>query len=231
MSRDPEKGDQFYPETLHRYLYASEDPVNFADPSGRVATTAPYPGGLPNPLPAMVRTVVVYALIVGLVALPSRPSLAQIGCDVRAMLSATFLSWQGGFVTWSTFSCLAAVAQSPNIPIAPLIYPTIAGTAPGPNGQCQNPGDEYHHMLPQEFSPFFSGKLNIDDPRVTRCIPKNCHRLKSGNGLHTNQDGPGSNYNALWKQFFKDNPGASAQQILDELATLAGQFANQLICK
>jgi RHS repeat-associated protein len=35
LSRDPEDGDAFDPTTLHKYLYASGDPVNGMDPRGR----------------------------------------------------------------------------------------------------------------------------------------------------------------------------------------------------
>ena len=35
MSRDPEDGKTKIPATLHKYLYASGDPVNAADPAGR----------------------------------------------------------------------------------------------------------------------------------------------------------------------------------------------------
>jgi RHS repeat-associated protein len=35
MSRDPENGKAKDPKTLHKYLYASGDPVNRIDPSGR----------------------------------------------------------------------------------------------------------------------------------------------------------------------------------------------------
>ena len=35
MSRDPEEGDITIPSTLHKYLYAGVDPVNFGDPWGR----------------------------------------------------------------------------------------------------------------------------------------------------------------------------------------------------
>lgn len=35
MSRDPEDANPIDPKTLHRYLYASGDPVNLFDPSGR----------------------------------------------------------------------------------------------------------------------------------------------------------------------------------------------------
>jgi RHS repeat-associated protein len=35
MSRDPEEGKPWDPATLHKYLYASSDPVNRVDPRGR----------------------------------------------------------------------------------------------------------------------------------------------------------------------------------------------------
>jgi hypothetical protein len=35
MSRDPEDGDDYRPASLHKYLYASGDPVNAFDPRGR----------------------------------------------------------------------------------------------------------------------------------------------------------------------------------------------------
>lgn len=41
MGRDPEDGEANDPKTLHKYLYAGGDPVNWVDPSGR--TMADYP--------------------------------------------------------------------------------------------------------------------------------------------------------------------------------------------
>jgi RHS repeat-associated protein len=35
MSRDPENGNPYDPKSLHKYLYASGDPVNAIDPTGR----------------------------------------------------------------------------------------------------------------------------------------------------------------------------------------------------
>jgi RHS repeat-associated protein len=40
VSRDPEDGINTDPKTLHKYIYASGDPVNLADPTGRRAATA-----------------------------------------------------------------------------------------------------------------------------------------------------------------------------------------------
>ncbi|MGD0832397.1 MAG: RHS repeat-associated core domain-containing protein [Terracidiphilus sp.] len=44
MSRDPEEGEPDDPASLHKYLYANGDPVNLADPTGRM--TAEYPVNL-----------------------------------------------------------------------------------------------------------------------------------------------------------------------------------------
>lgn len=35
MSRDPEDGKPYDPKTLHKYLYAGADPIDFRDPLGR----------------------------------------------------------------------------------------------------------------------------------------------------------------------------------------------------
>jgi len=35
VGRDPAEGDQFDPASLHKYLYAQGDPVNWVDPTGR----------------------------------------------------------------------------------------------------------------------------------------------------------------------------------------------------
>ena len=40
VSRDPDDGDLTDPATLHKYLYASGDPVNLKDPTGRQALAA-----------------------------------------------------------------------------------------------------------------------------------------------------------------------------------------------
>jgi RHS repeat-associated protein len=35
LSRDPNEGNPYDPKSLHKYLYASGDPVNMIDPTGR----------------------------------------------------------------------------------------------------------------------------------------------------------------------------------------------------
>lgn len=40
MSRDPEDGDVTDPATLHKYVYANDDPVDLSDPTGRAAASS-----------------------------------------------------------------------------------------------------------------------------------------------------------------------------------------------
>jgi RHS repeat-associated protein len=41
MSRDPWSGYKFDPKTLHKYLYAADDPINLSDPTGRATYVKP----------------------------------------------------------------------------------------------------------------------------------------------------------------------------------------------
>ena len=45
LSQDPENGIVTDPKTLHKYIYAGGDPVNFADPSGKAQAAAGTMGG------------------------------------------------------------------------------------------------------------------------------------------------------------------------------------------
>jgi RHS repeat-associated protein len=47
LSRDPEEGKAYDPQSLHKYLYAGGDPVNRVDPRGR-ADSADYSSLLAN---------------------------------------------------------------------------------------------------------------------------------------------------------------------------------------
>lgn len=50
LQRDPAKGDRFNPQTQNPYVYVINDPLNLADPSGRVAAIS-YAGILGAPRP------------------------------------------------------------------------------------------------------------------------------------------------------------------------------------
>ena len=48
-------------------------------------------------------------------------------------------------------------------------------------------------------------------------MPADVHRLKSGNGIHTNSNPLGKDWNAVWSDFIIKYPNASQQQILQQL--------------
>ena len=73
LSRDPEDGDETDPKTLHKYLYASGDPVNMTDPTGRMTAE--------------------YALPIGLIAIPSTKALIAVGGTLGCLIL-----WEGGNV-------------------------------------------------------------------------------------------------------------------------------------
>jgi RHS repeat-associated protein len=80
---------------------------------------------------------------------------------------------------------------------------------------------EMHHLLPQavRFRKFFErAGLNIEDFRIPLDAAK--HRLNPG-GVHTNS---GGNWNRVWDDFFKGNPNATRQEILDQLASMRRDF-------
>jgi RHS repeat-associated protein len=48
LTKDPELGHRDDPATLHKYLYADGNPVDFADPSGRGGVAIALPGAAPK---------------------------------------------------------------------------------------------------------------------------------------------------------------------------------------
>ncbi len=80
---------------------------------------------------------------------------------------------------------------------------------------------EMHHLLPQakRFRKHFErAGLDVEDFKIP--LDKAKHRLKP-NGIHTNG---GGNWNKAWDKFFRDNPAANKDLILDYLRKLRGEF-------
>lgn len=50
------------------------------------------------------------------------------------------------------------------------------------------------------------------------------HRLKDGNGIHTNNNVYGKNWNAVWKEFKNNNPNANKTEILEFLSIIEKVF-------
>jgi len=143
MSRDPEDGDPDEPASLHKYLYADGEPVNLADPTGRSAgaiTIGP------------VRVPVEYLMILSIVSIPvAQKSLPPIACDINALLSAGALGVAGDTNIVLDFPGCSATGTAPTVYPLPIPYP-ISTPAPwgpyGKRGSC-DPGDEWHHIVPQ----------------------------------------------------------------------------------
>ncbi len=78
---------------------------------------------------------------------------------------------------------------------------------------------EVHHGLPEQFSSWFMKKgLDVNSGEFYYDLPKDVHRLKSGNGIHTNSSPLGKNWNAVWEEYIDRYPGATREDVLEQLA-------------
>ncbi|WP_160680947.1 hypothetical protein, partial [Clostridium sp. C8-1-8] len=50
------------------------------------------------------------------------------------------------------------------------------------------------------------------------------HRLKIGDGIHTNNSPLGKTWNTVWEKYILDNGGATSKQILEKLKEMANTF-------
>lgn len=93
------------------------------------------------------------------------------------------------------------------------------------NGKVISGKFEDHHRLPKakEFQHHWK-RENLDPENFTIKIPVERHRLLP-DGVHTGTD----NWNKLWREFFRDNPNASARQILQQLDKMDRRFFADLI--
>jgi len=141
MGRDAADGDLETPASLHKYAYASGNPVNQIDPSGSDAV-ADYGS-------VTLNISLSRAVITGLQVTAAAIACADLWIGTKAY--AESVAGPLGHVV--TFPCGAIAIRNPAPPAIapPLVYPVIAGTAPGPDGEC-GPGEELHHMLPQASS-------------------------------------------------------------------------------
>jgi len=78
-----------------------------------------------------------------------------------------------------------------------------------------NDGLEIHHLLPREFEGIFE-EAGLDIEEYTVTIRKSKHRLRVGNGLHTNLN-PGGNWNRVWEKFLANPKNRTAPVILEQL--------------
>lgn len=227
MSRDPLDGYVTGVVGLNKYLYASADPVNRLDPSGRSDTTevaeedAIDLSAVGRRAPSKVIAGVAVAGGTGLYALS-----AAISCRFftdAAVINAvtqnlgfvqTLLFYASGCTAYSE----AQSAHGGNLGN----QPPLPGVPPTP---C-NKGDHEHHMLPQQFRGRFAecGIEDIDAPQYMRCVPQRCHTGKGG--LH-----PGG-WNQLWDGFLGplDSQCPSVPAIMNFMSQMEQRFAAQLNC-
>jgi RHS repeat-associated protein len=125
LSRDPESGDPTDPSTLHKYLYARHSPVNWSDPTGRLATV--------EYLTLEQKVVLSAAVIFGLEQVAE-----AINClytfDGSAVEQISKYSGFGRFSIQRVGRCWAKVTawqQAPWTGLAPSPEPG-AGSGPGP---------------------------------------------------------------------------------------------------
>lgn len=81
---------------------------------------------------------------------------------------------------------------------------------------------EIHHGLPEEFKDWFLERgIDVNSGEFFFDLPKALHRLKEGNGIHTNDSALGAEWNRIWERFIDEKPNASRQQIIDKLNKMA----------
>jgi len=69
-----------------------------------------------------------------------------------------------------------------------------------------------HHMLPQEFSYRFLGKVDIHDAKYGSWVERSKHRSEA------------YAFNKKWENYFIESPNPTTEQILDYARTLASEF-------
>jgi RHS repeat-associated protein len=102
LTRDPANGQTVDPRTLHKYLYAGGDPINYRDPSGRWGGTDVEVAGL------LLMTAMVIVQIIAVVA-----PIMQDWCACVAILrfAVKLISWGTGWKdpgvpTWMWMPCV-----------------------------------------------------------------------------------------------------------------------------
>jgi hypothetical protein len=91
MSRDPEGGFLSAPSTLHRYLYAAADPIDWRDPSGR--------------------TIIEDTLIISKRSLGGVQYANTIGCFANILLVAgadELNGWTQAGIVGATYGCVSS---------------------------------------------------------------------------------------------------------------------------
>jgi RHS repeat-associated protein len=123
MSMDPHKGQINEPISLHKYLYANDDPVNFLDPSGLASFSE-------------------YALKVKLIILRVVSALVRLARAIICIFlrAASFLAAMVGLSHWAKIFQLAADYGLKQCPCVPFEGPVYRGGPPTPKNFTPRPG-------------------------------------------------------------------------------------------
>ena len=79
----------------------------------------------------------------------------------------------------------------------------------------EEPQGEVHHGLPSKYEDWFADPergININSGEYYE-LPKDIHRLKVGNGIHTNNSPLGQKWNSIWGEFIDQNPHATKDEV------------------
>jgi RHS repeat-associated protein len=164
ISRDPLNGLPNDPASLHKYVYASADPVDLSDSLGREADPLPTPGPVPMPPPGPLAPVipfpskpspqppnsgagVEYSLVVGMISLSATAALPPVAekveCTLKTAASALLaLSQNLGFLQNLQLNWSDCSATSSKMPDMPPHGPYPAPFFPSPNW-ATNPGNPW----------------------------------------------------------------------------------------
>ncbi|WP_238858897.1 RHS repeat-associated core domain-containing protein [Clostridium sp. YIM B02569] len=86
----------------------------------------------------------------------------------------------------------------------------------------ESSSNEIHHGLPEEFDDWFvSRKIDVNSGEYYFDLPADVHRLKEGNGIHTNNSPLKKEWNTIWHEYTINNPNATKEQILAKLDKMA----------
>jgi RHS repeat-associated protein len=209
LSRDPEDGIPTDPATLHKYIYAGGDPVNFVDPTGRATGQATVAGGDTGEYGGLATLVL---------QVVQSASVAVAAADTCALLKEASESL--------AYNQIGLAGNGDQGTIEQVNPCWVKAKVP----KCGT-GEDNHHMLPQQFRKRFSecGIGDLDASEYTKCVPRKCHWE-----IHSNQDGPGTNWNARWNQFLgppgTECPAGGVQGIESFMQQLAQQFEEQFNC-
>ncbi len=193
LTRDSYSGDVFDPPSLHKYLYATGNPVNMFDPSGRLGVGDGGPTTLTPPATSNPTTasndrngggggdIIEYALLLGFTASVEGlvdPSFKNITQTIRCI--------------WSLVDSLLSLARDQEYGEATREGCTFKIRRP--RGKCPKGQQlEDHHLLPFKFGYWFKQQqCDIEDPTQHRCCPDSVH-----DEIHA------AGWNKAW-QFFID---------------------------